>query len=69
MTQLTMQIGGMSCNHCVGAVTKALQSVKGVVIEQVAIGSATVSYDESATSPAQITLAVQDEGYPVTTAS
>ena len=28
MTQLTRQIGGMSCTTCAAAVTKALQSVK-----------------------------------------
>lgn len=69
MTALTMKINGMSCNHCVGAVTKALTAVNGVVVDQVAIGSATVHYDETRTSPAQITLAVEDEGYAVTTTS
>ena len=67
MTTISMNISGMSCNHCVGAVTKALQSVDGVVVEQVTIGSATVSYDESRTSPAQIAEAVEDEGYAVST--
>lgn len=67
MTTLTMNISGMSCNHCVGAVTKALKSVNGVVVDEVAIGSATVTYDESRTSPAQIAEAVEDEGYAVST--
>jgi copper chaperone len=67
MTHLELDITGMSCNHCVGAVTKALQSVNGVVVEQVAIGKATVSYDPSATSPAQISLAIEDEGFAVLT--
>ncbi len=67
MTTISMNISGMSCNHCVGAVTKALQSVDGVVVEQVTIGSATVSYDESRTSPTQIAEAVEDEGYAVST--
>jgi len=67
MTHLELDISGMSCNHCVGAVTKALQSVHGVVVEQVAIGKATISYDAEATSPAQIALAIEDEGFAVLT--
>ncbi len=65
MTQLTMNISGMSCGHCVGAVKKALTGVQGVHVEQVAIGSAVVAYDPAATSVEQITSAVEDEGYAV----
>jgi len=69
MTRLEMKIDGMSCGHCVGAVRKALQSLPGVEIGDVAIGSAQVSYDESRTSPEAITRAVEEEGYPVRKAS
>ena len=69
MTQLTMQIGGMSCGHCVGAVKKALEGVNGVAVDQVAIGSATVRYDATATSAEHIKQAVEAEGYPVTSAA
>jgi copper chaperone len=69
MTQLTMQIGGMSCGHCVAAVTKALKALQGVAVEQVAIGSATVNYDPSATSAEAIAKAVEEEGYPVRAAA
>ena len=64
-TRVTMQIDGMSCSHCVGAVTRALKQLDGVVVEQVAIGQATVSFDPDASSEAQITQAVEDEGYAV----
>jgi len=69
MTQLTMKISGMSCGHCVGAVKKALQGVEGVAVDEVVIGSATVSYDPAATSADTIKRAVEDEGYPVTAAA
>lgn len=69
MTQLTMQIGGMSCGHCVGAVTKALKELAGVAVEQVAIGSATVTYDPTTISVDAITKAVEEEGYPVRSAA
>lgn len=65
MDRITMNIGGMSCAHCVGAVTKALKSIDGVDVEQVAIGKATVSYDPSTTSPERIVEVLADEGYPV----
>jgi copper chaperone CopZ len=65
MTQLTMDISGMTCGHCVGSVKRALQGLDGVAVEQVTIGKATVSYDAGATSPDQIAQAVEDEGYRV----
>lgn len=65
MERVTLKIDGMSCGHCVSAVTKALEAVDGVTLERVSIGSATVSFDETATSEERITKAVEDEGYPV----
>ncbi len=69
MTQLTMDISGMTCGHCVGSVTRALEKLDGVAVEQVAIGKANVRYDPGATSPATIAAAIEDEGYRVVTAS
>lgn len=65
MTKMTMEISGMTCGHCIGGVSKALQSVAGVEIEQVKVGSAVVNYDASAVTPTQIAQAIKDEGYGV----
>ena len=65
MTRTTLEIGGMSCGHCVRSVTQALQGLDGVAVEQVKIGQATVSYDDATTSPAAIAQAIEDEGYTV----
>jgi copper chaperone len=65
MTQLTMDISGMTCGHCVGSVKRALQELDGVAVEQVTIGKAKVSYDASATTPAKIAEAIEEEGYRV----
>jgi copper chaperone CopZ len=65
MDRITMNIDGMSCGHCVRAVTRALESVNGVEVEQVDLGTATVRYYSQATSPARIAEAVEDEGYRV----
>jgi copper chaperone len=60
---LTLSIAGMSSGHCVTAVRKALEATPGVQVDQVAIGSATVRYDEDAVTPERIAQAVTDEGY------
>ncbi len=63
MERMTLDISGMSCGHCVGAVSRALKGIAGVEVEAVAIGSATLQYDPARVSREQITDAVADEGY------
>jgi copper chaperone len=65
MDRITMKIDGMSCGHCVSSVDKALKKIDGVKVENVGIGTATVSYDPSAVSEQRIAEAVADEGYSV----
>jgi copper chaperone CopZ len=65
MDRITMTIDGMSCGHCVAAVTNALRSVEGVRIEGVGVGRATLAYDPAATSADRIAQAIEDEGYQV----
>lgn len=65
MEHTTLNITGMSCAHCVGAVTEALSALDGVQVERVAVGSATVAYDPARTSPDQMATAVEDAGYEV----
>jgi copper chaperone len=69
MDKLTMQITGMTCGHCVAGVTRALKGVAGVSVDQVAIGTASVEYDPTATTPADIAKAVEEEGYHVVSAA
>lgn len=63
MNPLTLSIDGMTCDHCVAAVRKALASVPGVRIERVALGSATVEYDPQRATPDEIVDVINDEGY------
>lgn len=69
MERMTMKIDGMTCGHCVGQVTKALKELEGVKLEQVSVGSATVSFDPAVTPEEKITQAVEDQGYAVATAT
>ena len=63
MEQATIGIQGMSCGHCVASVKRALGQLEGVEVQEVKVGSATVSYDPSAVTPERITQAIADEGY------
>jgi copper chaperone len=63
MNKLEWEIDGMSCSHCVAAVSEALGELPGVTVEQVRVGAAQVSYRPDQVSPEQIVLAVEDAGY------
>ncbi len=63
MTEKTIAIQGMSCNHCVMAVRKELMKIPAVQVKDVQIGSANIAYDESKVTPAQIGAAITEAGY------
>lgn len=63
MNKLELEIEGMSCGHCVAAVSEALTELPGVSVDQVRIGAAQVTYHPDQVSPEQIVLAVEDAGY------
>ncbi|MGO9379556.1 MAG: heavy-metal-associated domain-containing protein [Dissulfurispiraceae bacterium] len=65
MNELTLKIEGMSCQHCVMRVKKAIDAVRGVSKAEVAIGSAVVSYNESTTSKDEIAAALEKAGYKI----
>ncbi|MEP7217290.1 MAG: cation transporter [Bacteroidota bacterium] len=61
----TVTIEGMTCGHCVMAVRQALSKIEGVVLQDVAIGSATISYDPDEVSAEAIDGAIEDAGFTV----
>lgn len=61
--RIALTIEGMTCEHCVRAVRGRLEKTPGVVVENVAIGSATVRVDPGTTSVADLQDAISDEGY------
>lgn len=65
MGEVSVSIGGMSCQHCVMRVKKAIDALKGVKSSQVDIGVARVAYDDGETSPEEIEGAVKKAGYTV----
>lgn len=64
MNTMHLEIDGMTCGHCVGSVKKALESLDGVSVDAVAIGSADVRYEPRQTSAESVLEAVADAGYP-----
>lgn len=65
MTEITLNIEGMSCQHCVMNVKKAVDSIAGVASSEVSVGTAKVKYDEARTNKDTIALAVKNAGYKV----
>jgi copper chaperone len=63
MVEHEILIEGMSCQHCVMSVQKALAGIPGVEVRSVRVGSAVVAYDESSTPLHVITAAIQDVGF------
>lgn len=59
----TIHIEGMTCGHCVLAVRRALERIPGITINDVTIGSAVVSLDETLVSPRQVEEAIREAGY------
>lgn len=61
--RLDLTIAGMTCGHCVGAVTEALNALPGVKVDHVRIGRASLSFEPGTVSPAAIVEAIREAGY------
>ena len=62
MSEITLKIDGMTCQHCVMAVKKAVENISGVSSSDVEVGSAKVTYDENNTNREAINAAIQNAG-------
>lgn len=61
-----IKIKGMSCQHCVMAVTKALVALDGVTDVKVDLKSGVATYEEvKAVDPKAVDAAVKKAGYEV----
>jgi copper chaperone len=65
MPPTTLKVSGMTCNHCVMAVSKALTKVPGVEAADVSLEKAQAVVKGSADAQALIA-AVKQEGYEAT---
>ncbi|ASA25309.1 copper ion binding protein [Paenibacillus donghaensis] len=65
MSNVTLQVEGMSCGHCVSAVEKAVSGVGAAAKVDLAAKTVAVDYDESKVSLGAIKEAIEDQGYDV----
>ncbi len=65
MKTMQIAIAGMTCGHCAMAVKKELSKVPFLSVENVEIGKARVTVDESKVSSEAIQSAVKEAGYTV----
>ena len=65
METINLKVNGMTCNGCVRSVTNAIRQAPGVANVDVSLADkrATVEYNPSAGSPAQIVDAIVGAGF------
>jgi copper chaperone len=67
LESVTLNVGGMSCSHCVNAVEGSVGKLNGV--KKVAVnlqkGQVDVEYDPSAVPLSKIKETIDDQGYDV----
>lgn len=63
MKSVVLQASGMSCAHCVKAVTQVLSAIEGVDIKHVRVGQAEVWMDSAVTDAAKIVERLNAAGY------
>ena len=65
MKETTVNIGGMSCEHCVKRVKKTLDALAGISKADVTVGRAVAAYDESKLSEDEIKKTIENAGYQI----
>ncbi|MFD1032029.1 copper chaperone CopZ [Metaplanococcus flavidus] len=64
---MNLQVSGMSCQHCVKAVTDSVMKLDGVEKVDVSLenGSVDVSYSNPSLEAAKVAETIEDQGYDV----
>ncbi len=67
MKESIIKVDGMSCEHCVKAVTNAVEALDGIAAVAVDLSAKTVTvkHDSEKASVDAIKLAIEDQGYDV----
>lgn len=65
MKHITLQVNGMSCQHCVRAIEDALKSLGATGKVNLDQGSVHIEYNESETSLESIKDTIEDQGYDI----
>ncbi len=62
-TVIELSVEGMTCEHCVNAVTKALKAVPGVRDAKVSLEQKSARVEADQVDPEALLAAVREEGY------
>lgn len=65
MQQATLQVNGMSCQHCVNSIEKAVKEIGGSARVDLKNNAVTVEYDENKLSLDAVKEAIEEQGYDV----
>ena len=65
MSNITLNVTGMSCNHCVKSVEEAVKNAGASGHVDLAAGTVAVAYDEQTVNVDQIKAAIEEQGYDV----
>ena len=66
-TQITLQVQGMTCGHCVKSVENSVGGMNGVerVLVELTNGTVAVEYNENEVNVQNIKDTIEDQGYTV----
>ena len=67
MKEITLNVKGMSCDHCKASVEDSLNALDGVSNVKVDLdsGKVNVTYDEAKVKQVKLQEAIEDQGYDV----
>ena len=65
MIETAIQVEGMSCQHCVMRVNKAVEGLSGIVKSDVQVGQVKVAFEESKIQQKEIEDAIVKAGYKI----
>ncbi len=60
---VSVRVKGMSCEHCVSSVTKALEEVEGISNVSVDLNSAEATFENNGASTEEIQVAIKKIGF------
>ncbi|MEJ8547883.1 copper ion binding protein [Brevibacillus borstelensis] len=65
MQNVTLKVEGMSCNHCVNSIEKALKDLGAAGKVDLAAKTVEVSFEEGKLTVDAVKEAIEDQGYDV----
>ena len=60
---ITLNVTGMTCDHCVNSVTNALKEIPGVADASVSLDANSASVTGDSIDTARLIAAIEEEGY------